>query len=189
VLYFDDFHAEDCLAAVKKLNADLGVVDGTYILKEAIFSLPRLGSINIHCGKVPEYRGAPPAFWELYNGEREAGVTIHRVNARVDEGPVLAQELFPLDPAPTGDPAEYAREYWQTVLRPNAVRMLTHVVTNLAAGTALERPQAPGQGVTWRTPRLEDLRELRRRVNDRRRNEARRAGTDAAHPGASGGPA
>jgi methionyl-tRNA formyltransferase len=172
VVRFADFHGQDCIDALHALGADLGVVDGTYILRDPVFTAPRLGSLNIHCGKVPEYRGAPPAFWELYNGERQAGVTIHRVNAKVDQGPVLAQEVFPLDPAPAGDPAAYAREYWAGVLRPNALRMLAGAVSAIAAGTAVERAQDPGEGATYRMPRLEDVRELRRRVKARRGNGA-----------------
>jgi methionyl-tRNA formyltransferase len=169
-LHVADFHAPAALDAMRALAPDLGVVAGTYILKEPVFALPRLGSINLHSGKVPEYRGAAPAFWELYNGEREVGITIHRVVAALDAGHVLAQETFPLDPAPPGDPLAYVERYRREVLAPNGVRMLADVVARLANGTAEERPQPTTGARTWRTPDYKAIRELRRRVAARRRS-------------------
>lgn len=105
--HFPDFHDPACLLALRRLEPDLGVIAGTYILQESVFGVPRLGSINLHSGKVPEYRGAAPAFWELYNGETHVGITIHKVAAALDAGDVLLQELFSLDPAPEGDALAY----------------------------------------------------------------------------------
>src|SRR5262249_23755513 len=60
------------IRALTACNADLGIVVGTRILKRTTFNVPKLGSINLHKGKTPEYRGIPPGFWELYDGAREA---------------------------------------------------------------------------------------------------------------------
>ena len=176
-----DFHAAEALDAMRALAPDLGVVAGTYILKEPVFTLPRLGCINLHSGKVPEYRGAAPAFWELYNGESEVGVTIHRVVAALDAGHILAQETFPLDPAPAGDPLAYVERFRREVLVPNGIRMLSDVVARLAAGTAEERPQPTAGARTYRSPDFRAIRELRRRVAARRRErEGREAGRTAS---------
>lgn len=165
---FDDFHDPACIRTLRELEPDLGVVAGTYILKESVFSVPRLGSINLHSGKVPEYRGAAPAFWELYNGETQVGITIHRVAAAVDAGGVLLQELFPLDPAPAGDPMAYVERFRSEVLRPNGVRMLVEAVERIADGTAVERPQQDASARAYRSPDYRTIRELRRRVVERR---------------------
>jgi methionyl-tRNA formyltransferase len=71
-------------------GANLGIVPQSRIFKPAIFRVPRLGCLNLHQGKVPEYRGTPPGFWELYNGERSAGVTVHFVDQGLDTGPIVA---------------------------------------------------------------------------------------------------
>ena len=92
----DSLNSSTAQAQLRSLRADLGVVLGTRILKAATFSIPRLGSINVHKGKVPHYRGQPPAFWELYHGEPEAGVTIHFVVDRLDAGPVVAADTVPI---------------------------------------------------------------------------------------------
>lgn len=169
---FPDLHDAGCLAALARFRPDLGVVAGTYVLRESVFAIPRLGSINLHSGKAPEYRGAAPAFWELYNGEREVGVTIHRVATALDAGDILLQQAFPLDPAPAGDPLEYLERYRAAVLRPNGVRLLSQAVAQIAAGRAQPRVQDARRARTYRTPDYRAVRELRRRVRARRRTAA-----------------
>ncbi len=171
--HFSDLHDPACLATLRTFEPDLGVVAGTYILKEAVFSIPRLGSINLHSGKAPEYRGAAPAFWELYNGEREVGITIHRVATALDAGNILLQETFPLDPAPADDPLAYLERYRREVLRPNGVRLLSQAVARIANGGVSERPQDPARAKTYRTPDYGAVRELRRRVQARRNGGGR----------------
>jgi len=170
--HFPDFHHPDCLATLRALQPDLGVVAGTYMLKDTVFSIPRLGSINLHSGKAPEYRGAAPAFWELYNGEREVGITIHRVATALDAGDILLQETFPLDPAPAEDPLVYLERYRREVLRPNGVRLLVQAVAEIARDTVRARPQNPARARTYRTPDYRAIRELRRRVAARRLERA-----------------
>jgi methionyl-tRNA formyltransferase len=62
--------------------------------------LQRAGkAVNIHNGPLPQYRGVNPINWALKNGECRHGVTIHEMTPGIDDGPVLAQRLFPIDPA------------------------------------------------------------------------------------------
>jgi len=167
-LHIEDFDAPEAIAQIGGLRADLGIVAGTYILPESVFALPRLGSINLHSGKAPEYRGAAPGFWELYNGELEVGVTIHWVTAALDAGHILRQETFPLDPAPVEDPMAYLERYRRELLRPESVRLVAETVGSLIDGTAVERPQDPRKARMYRTPDRAAIRELRRRVAARR---------------------
>jgi len=163
-LHVESFDAPEAIARIRALGADLGVVAGTYILPESVFTLPRLGSINLHSGKAPEYRGAAPGFWELYNGEVEVGITIHRVTASLDAGHVLRQEMFALDPAPEEDPIAYLERYRREVLRPEGVRLVAETVASLADGTVVEWPQDRCKARMYRTPDRAAMRELRRRV-------------------------
>ena len=137
-----------------------------------MFSIPRLGAINLHSGKAPTYRGAAPAFWELFNGEHEVGITIHRVTAELDAGTILIQETFPLDPAPAGDPLAYLERYRAEVLEPHGIRLVAEAVGRIAAGTAVDTPQDTTQARTWRSPNHAAVRELRRRVRERRKAPA-----------------
>lgn len=164
----DDFHSIAAREAFRLCRCDLGVVVGTYILRDGVYDIPRCGSINLHSGKAPQYRGAAPAFWELYNGEVEVGITIHRVAAALDAGDVFRQEMFSLNPAPEGDPIAYIERFRREVLQPNGVRMLTHVVREIASGTAVSRSQSNDDATTYRAPDHKAIGELRSRVRLRR---------------------
>jgi len=166
--YFSDFHDDECVDYLKKLDLDLGVIAGTYILREKVFGIPGLGSINLHSGKAPEYRGAAPAFWELYNGELHVGITIHQVTARLDSGDILLQELFPIERTPKGDPVLYLERYRMQVLMPNGIRMLGEAVAKIACGNIEPQAQGHSKAMTYRTPLYKDKQELRRRIMKRR---------------------
>lgn len=165
LIEIDDFSSTEGLATLRQLNCDLAVVDGTYILKPPVFLVPRLGAINIHCGYLPKYRGAPPVFWELYNGESTVGVSIHRVVAEVDRGAILSRDLMALVPPERGaDVLEYCRGVWKAQLRPAALRLLAEVAHAHAIGVVHEIPQAAYGGTTYRTPTAEQVRELEHRL-------------------------
>lgn len=67
------------------------------ILPAEVFSLPRLLSINLHPSLLPQYRGAAPIPRAIMEGERETGVTIQKVSAEVDSGPIILQKSFLID--------------------------------------------------------------------------------------------
>jgi methionyl-tRNA formyltransferase len=166
-LHFDDLHAPEALAALAGLRADLGVVAATYVLRPEVFTIPRLGCLNLHLGLAPEFRGSSPGFYEMLEGVGHVGVTVHRVTAALDGGPVLAQERFPLELAPAGDPLDYLRRYQLETLVPNGARMMASVVAALTRGAVAERAQPAGRRprrrATWPLKR-----ELRRVVRARR---------------------
>ncbi|MBI5143615.1 MAG: methionyl-tRNA formyltransferase, partial [Candidatus Omnitrophica bacterium] len=56
-----------------------------------VLSIPKLYSINLHGSLLPEYRGAAPTNWAIINGERTSGVTVIRMNERMDEGDIILQ--------------------------------------------------------------------------------------------------
>jgi len=62
------------------------------LLREAVFSLPPLGTINIHASLLPCYRGAAPINWAIINGEQETGITTFLIDKGMDTGKVLMKE-------------------------------------------------------------------------------------------------
>lgn len=89
--FVTDIHARDVLEKVNSLSPDLGLIYGSPILKPDLFEIPTLGTLGIHHGKLPEYRGNKTMFWAMYNGERTAGVTIQKVNAGLDTGQIVKE--------------------------------------------------------------------------------------------------
>jgi len=72
-----------------------------YLLDRKILSLPACGCLNFHFGLLPEYRGSDAIFWEIRNREPLGAVTIHRMEATLDTGPVLIQQKVPIQPSDT----------------------------------------------------------------------------------------
>lgn len=68
------------------------------ILPQALLSLPRLGSLNVHPSLLPKYRGATPIQSAIRNGDRETGVTIMLMDAGMDTGGIVLQEAVPIAP-------------------------------------------------------------------------------------------
>jgi methionyl-tRNA formyltransferase len=61
------------------------------ILPPWLLAIPRLGCINVHASLLPKYRGAAPINWAIANGEHETGVTIMKMDAGMDTGPMLVK--------------------------------------------------------------------------------------------------
>jgi methionyl-tRNA formyltransferase len=68
------------------------------ILSEEIINLPKLGSINIHYSLLPKYRGASPVESAILNGDTETGITIQKMEFKMDSGPIIAQEKIQILP-------------------------------------------------------------------------------------------
>ena len=91
------------LAELKALAPDVGVVVAYgHILAPALLALPRHGMLNVHPSLLPELRGAAPVEWAILNGLRQTGVTIMRMEAALDSGPILLQIPHDIDPQVTG---------------------------------------------------------------------------------------
>lgn len=164
----DAFESPAALALLEEFGPDLGVLAGTYVLPERVFDLPRLGSVNLHMGEAPLYRGSAPAFWELYHAEDAVGVTVHEVTADLDAGRIVLQESVPMDPAPPGDPLAHVREYRTEVLEPAGVRLMSEAVSAVARGEADPRPQDHDRARHFGPPTRADVWRLRLRVARRR---------------------
>jgi folate-dependent phosphoribosylglycinamide formyltransferase PurN len=76
---------------LREWRVDLAVVTEIRILIESTYAAPSLGTLNVHHGQIPRYRGYPPAFWELHDGADRMGVSVHFVDRRLDHGPVIKQ--------------------------------------------------------------------------------------------------
>ena len=89
IFFVPDLHDPGIVTKIRGLEPSLGLVYGGPIIKPTIFNVPRFGTLGIHHGKVPEYRGKKTTFWAMFNGEEEVGVTIQRISSRLDGGDVL----------------------------------------------------------------------------------------------------
>jgi methionyl-tRNA formyltransferase len=129
-------------AELAGLGAGLGIV-GAYglILPQAVLDAPRLGCINLHASLLPRWRGAAPIQRAILAGDDQSGISIFRMEAGLDTGPVLATAAVPIGPHTTAGSLHDA-------LAALAADMLPGVIEGLAAGTIEARPQ-PSDGITY----------------------------------------
>ena len=82
----------------QSLQPEVGVVAayGQLISRE-VLALPAQGMLGVHPSLLPKYRGAAPVAWAILNGESTTGVTIFRLNERLDAGAMLVQQTVPIE--------------------------------------------------------------------------------------------
>jgi methionyl-tRNA formyltransferase len=165
VFHVDNYHDPESLDLIREANADLGVVFGTNIVKESVFSIPRLGSINLHQGLAPLYRGGPPVFWELFNDEKEIGLTVHFVAPKVDTGDIVLQKKVPLKyDTSIGTEFETFLINYRESLRHDCAKMVATAASMIANGEFSRTKQDTSLGKRYRLPIKREKDELRRRL-------------------------
>lgn len=87
----------DFLKDLRELNADLFVVVAFRMLPEEVWSMPPLGTINLHASLLPQYRGAAPINWAIINGEQKTGVSTFFIEKEIDTGKIINQESVEID--------------------------------------------------------------------------------------------
>jgi methionyl-tRNA formyltransferase len=91
---------EDFISHLRELAPDLIVVAAYgQILPPAILEAPRYGCLNVHTSLLPKYRGAAPIQWAIADGQPETGVTIMKMDAGLDTGPILSVRRTAILPA------------------------------------------------------------------------------------------
>ena len=89
-------------ARLAALGPRLGLVAGfSSIFRQTLIDIPALGTINLHGGRLPEYRGGSPLNWQIIRGEPRVGISVIRLDQGIDTGEVLADAEIPLGPADT----------------------------------------------------------------------------------------
>jgi hypothetical protein len=149
VVTVPDIHAPIVLEQVRALAPDLGLVYGSPRLEPQLFEIPAMGTLGIHHGKLPEYRGKKTAFWALLNGEATAGVTIQRINAGLDTGDIVCAAEVPIG----------GRRYGRVdaAVQELGVQLYVSAILAVKRGQAVCRPQTRGRGPLYRQPGARDV--------------------------------
>jgi methionyl-tRNA formyltransferase len=161
------FKTDEALAALRGLALDaLVVVAYGLILPPAALALPELGCFNIHASLLPRWRGAAPIQRALLAGDATTGVTIMRMEAGLDTGPMLNSRVVPIAARETAGSLHDR-------LAQVGADLIVPTLDAAASGTLLEIPQ-PAHGVTyaqkidkaealidWRSPAASILRQVR----------------------------
>ena len=133
---------ESFIQELRTLRPDLiAVAAYGQILPQTILDLPRLGCLNVHTSLLPKYRGAAPIQWAILEDEAETGVTIMKMDAGLDTGPILTQRATPIH-------AEDNAQILHDRLARIGGELLVETIRAYAAGTVLSRPQ-PAEGASY----------------------------------------
>jgi methionyl-tRNA formyltransferase len=104
ILQPTNLKAPEFIDELRSLNANLQIVVAFRMLPEVVWSMPSIGTFNLHASLLPQYRGAAPINWAIINGEKETGVTTFFLKHEIDTGNILFQEkeeILPDDDAGT----------------------------------------------------------------------------------------
>lgn len=162
-------NSSDAVAALRRLDVELGVSVGNRIIESRVFSTPRHGMLNLHHGHIPRFRGGPPAFWEIYGGETHMGVCVHRIDDRIDHGELLVRDEVPV--LPGDDPRTLMERAYEV-----DAELVARAVRAIARGEARAIPVDTATGVVRTLPSRKELRALQARIGRRvRHDDFRRA--------------
>ena len=96
VLQPEKLKDEAFIDELRSLQADLQIVVAFRMLPEIVWSMPPLGTFNLHASLLPQYRGAAPINWAVINGDTETGVTTFFLKHEIDTGAVIRQVTVPI---------------------------------------------------------------------------------------------
>lgn len=149
------------LKDIRALNADLFVVIAYgQILPQELLDIPSICSVNVHASLLPKYRGAAPINWAILNGEKETGVTLIRMNARMDAGDILARRVLKIsdeDDAPSlrRKLADLGAECLLESLPKLEKRAVRFIVQDETGATHAPKLTKPLGLIDWTRPALE----------------------------------
>jgi methionyl-tRNA formyltransferase len=143
------------------MDADLGLIYGSPILRPELFEIPKMGTLGIHHGSLPRYRGKKTTFWEMYEGEERAGVTIQKVNRGLDTGEIVQEGHVRIG-------SRSRSRVWREV-EDLGLQLYLRSILQVGAGTARLREQDGPKGQLYRDPPLTLIirlwwRQLRKRI-------------------------
>ncbi len=99
-MHVNSVNEEQCIIELQKINPKIILVNGTRIISKKVLTSANAIFINMHAGITPKYRGVHGGYWALANADVEnCGVTIHRVDAGIDTGSILAQATITITKA------------------------------------------------------------------------------------------
>ncbi|NQT72531.1 MAG: hypothetical protein HQ553_07140 [Chloroflexi bacterium] len=97
-IWTSDPYDSAVISRLRDLEPDIALRASAFgIIKEPMLSLPRLGILSYHHGDLTKYRGGPPCLWEIWNGEKELGVTVQILDKGIDTGNIVLQKFYEVD--------------------------------------------------------------------------------------------
>ena len=140
-------NSEAMISAIRDSQADLGVSLGNGYISPRVFTVPRLGMINLHSECLPAYQNAQCIIWPIYCRDPHSGFTIHEIDRKIDTGRILYQRAYDLVFYPTLEETVRRNKVRIEKDIPDAVADVCANIENYQA-----RAQIQGPGNVFTTP-------------------------------------
>ena len=151
-------NSPECIAALKALQPEVVVVNGTRIISAEVLNAVPARFVNTHAGITPLYRGVHGAYWALVENDRpRCGVTVHLVDTGIDTGKILGQATI----APTAEDNFVTYGYLQLAA---GLRLLKRAVEDAKANRLEFRSAPEGKSRLWSHPTFFEYLSYRRRA-------------------------
>ncbi len=115
------------IRSLEDLNPDIAAVVAFRMLPESVWSIPKIGTFNLHASLLPQYRGAAPINHAIINGETSTGITTFLIDDKIDTGNIIYRRELKISHT------ENAGELHDRLMRSGA-KLLVKTVKMLAAG-------------------------------------------------------
>lgn len=138
VLQPTNLKSEEFHESLREINADLYIVIAFRMLPQSVWSMPRLGTFNLHASLLPKYRGAAPINRALMEGDTETGVTTFFLQHEIDTGDIIMQKKT------TIDPEENLESLYNRLMHIGADAVL-ETVSRVVDGSIKSTPQPEGE--------------------------------------------
>lgn len=138
ILQPQNLKSPEFIDELKKLNADLFIVIAFRMLPEIVWTMPQLGTFNLHASLLPKYRGAAPINWAVINGDTETGVTTFFLKHEIDTGDIIQQKSIKI-----GENENVGSVHDR--LMHLGAEMVLETVNNIITNSITPKPQPQGE--------------------------------------------
>lgn len=108
-------------------------------IPEHILNIPEKGVFNVHFSMLPSYKGSAPLFWQLKNGEKQTGLSIHKMTPVLDAGPLVFSQAIPFMP---GENYGIAKGRLTTLLAQSMAQIISGINANTNVNPSDEYPES-----------------------------------------------
>ena len=150
--FVDNPNSERCHAVLRGLAPDVLVLMVSVLVRRPLLDIPKVATVNVHAGVLPQYRGVDCRRWAILEGGA-VGVTAHLVDSGADTGDILVRRQLELKPRDTIQSISERNYYF------NKWQALGEALFQLRDGVAQPIPQQPWKGrqYFWMHPKLAAL--------------------------------
>lgn len=129
----------------REAKAEIGISIGNGYIGSNVFNIPTYGMLNIHHEILPQYQNAQSIIWQIYNGSKNTGYTIHKIDRSIDTGEILYQEKLPII---FEDTIAKTIAHTSATLLKSSAQGLVKVLENFQYYFSLAIPQGIGKSYT-----------------------------------------